>query len=209
MSVKSKIVAQFGHPSGPLGALAGRIMAARKSNRFRNEKTVEIMDLRPHSQVLEIGCGPGLALSRCASLVTSGRVVGLDHSGVMIRQARNRLRRQGVANRVDLLEGGIDLLTAWPETFDRVYSLNVIQFQSDKSGFFRALFDTLAPGGLCLTTYQPRLDANASAAARRMISGIEDALHAVGYENVREIKIIDGAVPATCVVGQKNDPHQS
>ena len=58
VSLKSKIVAQFGQPSGPLGALAGRIMAARTSNRFRNEKTVELMNLHPDSRVLEIGCGP-------------------------------------------------------------------------------------------------------------------------------------------------------
>lgn len=203
MSLKSKIVAQFGQPSGPLGALAGRIMAARTSNRFRNEKTVELMNLHPDSRVLEIGCGPGLALSRCASVVTSGRVIGLDHSGVMIRQTRNRLRRKGVADRVELIEGGVDILADWPQAFDRIFSLNVIQFQSDKPGFFRAQFDALVPGGLCLTTYQPRLDADGSGAARRMIARIKDALYAIGFENVTEIEIIGGATPAICVAGQK------
>lgn len=203
MSLKSKIVAQFGQPSGPLGALAGQIMAARTSNRFRNEKTVELLSLHPESRVLEIGCGPGLALSRCASVVTSGRVIGLDHSGVMIRQARNRLRRRGIADRVELIEGGVDTLADWPEAFDRIFSLNVIQFQSDKPGFFQAQFDALVPGGLCLTTYQPRLDADGSGAARRMIASIKDALYAIGFENVTEIEIIGGATPAICVAGQK------
>ncbi|MCK8482957.1 class I SAM-dependent methyltransferase [Aliiroseovarius sp. S2029] len=209
VSVRSKIVAQFQHPSGLLGGLAGRIMAARKSNRLRNEKTVALMDLQPDSRVLEIGCGPGLALSRCASVVTSGRVVGLDHSGVMIRQASSRLQSQGVVNRVELIKGGIDALAGWPQSFDRVFSLNVIQFQSDKLGFFRAAFDVLIPGGLCLTTYQPRLNADGSEAARRMITTIEEALHAVGFENISKTEIIGGATPAICVVGQKNDPHRS
>ncbi|WP_171052556.1 SAM-dependent methyltransferase [Ruegeria sediminis] len=209
MPVKSKIVAQFRHPSGPLGALAGRIMAARPSNRLRNEKTVELLDLQPDSHVLEIGCGPGLALSKCASVVTSGRVVGLDHSGVMIRQARNRLERQGVADRVALIEGGIEILARWPDSFDRIFSLNVIQFLGDKPGFFRAAFDALVQGGLCLTTYQPRLDTDGSRTARRMIASIEDTLHAVGFENVTEIEIIGGATPAICVVGQKSDRHRS
>lgn len=167
------------------------------------------MDLSPDSRVLEIGCGPGLALARCASVVTSGRVVGLDHSDVMIRQAGKRLTKQGVANRVTLIEGGIDRLADWPDAFDRIFSLNVIQFQSDKPAFFCAVHNALAPGGLCLTTYQPRLDADGSGAARRMITSIEDALHAVGFENVTEIGIIGGATPATCVVGQKHDPHRN
>ncbi|WP_299616370.1 cyclopropane-fatty-acyl-phospholipid synthase family protein [uncultured Tateyamaria sp.] len=207
--MKSKIVAQFRHPSGLLGALAGRIMAARRSNRFRNDRTVDLMALSPNSRVLEVGCGPGLALARCASVVTSGRVVGLDHSDVMIRQARNRLMKQGVADRVTLIEGGIDRLADWPDTFDRIFSLNVIQFQSGKPGFFGAVIDALVPGGLCLTTYQPRLDADGPGAAQRMIASIEDALHAVGFENVTETEIIGGATPAICVFGQKSDTHRS
>ena len=167
------------------------------------------MALSPNSRVLEIGCGPGLALAKCASVVSSGRVVGLDHSDVMIRQSRNRLKRQGVADRVTLIGGGIDRLADWPETFDCIFSLNVVQFQNDKLDFFQALHEALAPGGLCLTTYQPRLDADGSAAARRMIASIDDALRAVGFENVTEIEIIGGATPAICVSGQKNDPHQS
>lgn len=207
--MKPKIVAQFRHPSGLLGALAGRIMAARQSNRFRNDRTVDLMALSPDSRVLEIGCGPGLALAKCASVVTSGRVVGLDHSEVMIRQARNRLREQCAADRVTLIEGGIDRLANWPGAFDRIFSLNVIQFQSDKHGFFGAVYEALATGGLCLTTYQPRLDADGPGAARRMIASIEEALHAVGFENVTEIEIFGGATPAICVIGQKNDPNRN
>jgi cyclopropane fatty-acyl-phospholipid synthase-like methyltransferase len=130
-----------------VGAMAGRIMAARKSNRIRNYKTVEIMELRPESRVLEIGCGPGLALARCASIVTTGCLVGLDHSGLMIRLARKRLQRQGVADRVELVEGGVERLSDWPGTFDRILSLNVIQFQNDKLVYFRAVHDALETGG--------------------------------------------------------------
>jgi SAM-dependent methyltransferase len=114
MSLKSSIVAQFGKPSGLWGALAGRIMASRPSNRFRNARTVELLQLTPVSRVLEIGCGPGLALANCAQIITSGRIVGLDHSGVMIRQARDRLERAGAAHRAELVEGGIDRLRDWP-----------------------------------------------------------------------------------------------
>jgi ubiquinone/menaquinone biosynthesis C-methylase UbiE len=203
MSLKSSIVAQFGKPSGLWGALAGRIMASRPSNRFRNARTVELLQLTPVSRVLEIGCGPGLALANCAQIITSGRIVGLDHSGVMIRQARDRLERAGAAHRAELVEGGIDRLRDWPEAFDQVFSLNVIQFQDDKLAFYRAVHAVLVNGGACLTTYQPRLSKDAAGAARSMISTIECALADAGFADVSTVEIIGGDAPAGCVLGYK------
>jgi len=203
VSLKSRIVAQFRQPTGVPGALAGRFMAVRPSNRIRNAKTVELLRLRPDSRVLEIGCGPGLALSACASIVTSGRLVGLDHSDVMVRQARHRLRTRNAGNPVELVTGGLDKLADWPESFDRVFSLNVIQFQSDRNGFFRAVSDALVPGGFCLTTYQPRLNADGPGSSRRMIGSIETALGASGFENIARIEILGGTAPAICVTGRK------
>ena len=203
MSLKSGIVAQFRQPSGGLGALAGRIMAARPSNKLRNEKTVDLMQLQPDSRVLEIGCGPGLALSKCAGIITTGRMVGLDHSDVMIRQARNRLRKLGSGERVELVAGGMDRLSDWPEAFDFVFSLNVIQFQQDKTGFFRAVARALAPGGSCLTTYQPRLDTDGTSSSRDMIDAIIEALGASGFAGMATTEIISGPTPAICVRGNK------
>jgi ubiquinone/menaquinone biosynthesis C-methylase UbiE len=204
MSVKSAIVAQFRHPSGPLGALAGRIMAARPSNRLRNAKTVELMQLRPDSNVLEIGCGPGLALSKCAAIVTSGRVVGLDHSDVMIKQSRKRLHKQGARERVELVTGGIDRLSDRSETFDHIFSLNVIQFQKDKIDFYRAVSRALVASGYCLTTYQPRLDTDGPGSVRSMSDTNENALTAAGFGNVSSVEIIGGDTPAICVISQKS-----
>ena len=203
MSLKSTVVAQFGRPSGLLGGLAGRIMAARPSNRFRNARTVELLRLTPDARVLEIGCGPGLALALCAQIVTAGRIVGLDHSGVMLRQARARLTGMAAADQAELVEGGIERLRDWLEAFDHVFSLNVIQFQQDKLAFYRAVHSTLAPGGTCLTTYQPRLSDDAIAAARRMVAAIEDALRQAGFDEITSVEITGGDTPATCVMGRK------
>jgi len=94
MSLRSTFVGQFRKPQGPLGQVAGFIMATRPSNRERNAWTVGLLRLEPGHTVLEIGCGPGLALKACAAQVTSGRVVGIDHSEAMVRQARRRLHAE-------------------------------------------------------------------------------------------------------------------
>ncbi len=56
------LVSQFGNPRGLVGRLAGEFMARRPSNRARNLWTVDLLELRPHHRVLEIGYGPGFAI---------------------------------------------------------------------------------------------------------------------------------------------------
>src|SRR5262245_62112757 len=84
---RSFLVRQFGQPSGVPGAIAGWIMATRRSNRERNRRTIELLGIRPGDRVLEIGFGPGLALRWALEKVGSGLVVGIDPSPVMHRQA--------------------------------------------------------------------------------------------------------------------------
>ena len=62
MNLQNVIVAQFQQPRGLLGQIAGWIMDHRPSNRDRNHWTVKLLHIQPQDQILEIGCGPGLAL---------------------------------------------------------------------------------------------------------------------------------------------------
>src|ERR1700753_1993782 len=82
-------VGQGHHPRGAAGSVTGWVFAHRPSNRQRNRWVVSLLDVRPADQVLEIGFGPGVAV---AALVRAGaaHVYGIDHSGVMLRQASRR-----------------------------------------------------------------------------------------------------------------------
>jgi len=90
MTLRSYIVRQFKKPHGMMGALAGPIMASRPSNRHRNRWTVELLDIKPGDRIIEIGCGPGLALEECLAKVADGHVAGVDHSATTLNQARLR-----------------------------------------------------------------------------------------------------------------------
>jgi ubiquinone/menaquinone biosynthesis C-methylase UbiE len=176
-------------------------MARRSSNRIRNARTVELMELTAQSRVLEIGCGPGLALVDCAKVVTDGRIVGLDHSDVMIRQAGGRLAAAGLRERVELVNGGIDVMQACKHEFDRAFSLNVIQFLPDKAAYFRAIRHLLAPGGMSFTTYQPRLEKDPRSAAATQSDAIVQAMRDQGFEAIEIHKIEAGEAVAICVSG--------
>src|SRR5829696_7090610 len=82
--------AQFGRPTGLLGRAAGVLMAHRSSNRKRTAWAVSLRGVRPNDRVLEVGCGPGLAVRELSRIANAGYVCGLDHSEVMLRQARRR-----------------------------------------------------------------------------------------------------------------------
>jgi SAM-dependent methyltransferase len=85
-------LAQFHQPTGAVGHVAGWIMGRRSSNVARNRWAVQLLDVQPADRVIELGCGPGVAIAALATRATRGLVVGVDHSQVMIRQARRRNR---------------------------------------------------------------------------------------------------------------------
>jgi hypothetical protein len=69
VSISHQIVSQFRQPHGFLGQIAGLIIANRPSNLERNNWTVDLLDLKPTDNVLEIGFGPGIALKRSVALL--------------------------------------------------------------------------------------------------------------------------------------------
>src|SRR5579862_9375862 len=77
---------QFAKPEGPLGWVAGHMMAME--NGGRSEWVFSLLDLKPQERVLEIGFGPGTDLQRASRMAAF--VAGVDHSDVMVKQASRR-----------------------------------------------------------------------------------------------------------------------
>jgi SAM-dependent methyltransferase len=156
MSTLEAVVSQFKYPHGPLGHLAGWVMAARSSNRERNDWTIDLLRIEPDHRVLEFGFGPGYAVERIAGKLESGRITGIDHSEVMLRQARRRNADAIALGKVKLLCWPVTDLKRLQVPFDRVFSANVAQFWDDRVAVFREILRLIAPRGRGATTYQPR-----------------------------------------------------
>jgi SAM-dependent methyltransferase len=206
MTVRQAVVAQFRKPEGLLGHLAGAVMARRASNRARNDWTVDLLELAPGERVLEFGSGPGLALAAAARKLSRGHVVGVDHSPVMIAQA-GRLNRDALRDgRMTLVIGGLDVLEAWSEQFDKAFSVNVMQFLSDRAAAFRVFRGILRPGGLLVSTYMPRHRAASRADALAMAGRLTADLEEAGFTAIRIAELPLRPVPAVAVVGRKPSP---
>jgi ubiquinone/menaquinone biosynthesis C-methylase UbiE len=194
---------QFGRPTGFWGNLAGRIMSRTRSNHERAQWTISLLDIKPHDRILEIGFGPGIAIELASRLADNGRVVGLDHSEVMLRQAT---RRNAAAVRNGLVElhlGSVADLPRFGEAFDKVFTINSIHFWEEPLERLKELRGVLKPGGMIAVTLQPR-SRNATGATTAVIGDeLAAKLLAAGFTNVTvEIKQAR-PLPVACVRGVK------
>ncbi len=205
MSASRYIRRQFSSPKGWLGMLAGALLAYRPSNRRRNFWTVALLDIAPDDRVLEIGCGPGIAIAEIAAHLTTGSVTGIDHSRVMIDQAS--LRNQGAihAGRVELKHRDIDDLPVVMGGYTKALAVDVLQFQPDLNAACTAIAAVLAPGGLLAVTYQPRLRHATHVDAAAFGDRLAVAFSHAGFADIRMEELALKPAPAICVIGRKAD----
>jgi trans-aconitate methyltransferase len=175
-------------------------MAARGSNRERSRWTVDLLHIDPNDRVLELGCGPGVALEHVGRRLQSGTVVGIDHSLVMVKQATRRNREAIATGQVLVRIGPIEDARNVGGPFTKIFSVNVIQFVPDKMAFFRLLSTTLAGGGIVATTYQPRNKNPTRADAVAMADQISAAMESAGFAQIH-VEERDFKPPAVCVIG--------
>lgn len=111
---------------------------------------VEQLEVDADHDVLEVGCGPGLALGLIADRLVggAGTVVGLDRSATAIERSRQRLAGHPSADRVRLQQADLAHLDAVEGAFDRVLAVNVNVFwTSGAEPECRRLAEVLRPDG--------------------------------------------------------------
>jgi cyclopropane fatty-acyl-phospholipid synthase-like methyltransferase len=175
-------------------------MANRPSNRRRNDWTVELLGIQPGHRVLEIGFGPGIALQRASSLVGDGEVVGIDRSETMRRQAAARNQGAITAGRLRLICSTLDAESPALGRFDRIYSVNVVQFWKDPAQVYALLRSLLRPGGVIATTYQPRHRGATAADAERKADSVAAWLTNAGFAGTQVHRLDLQPVPAVCII---------
>ncbi len=93
----------------------------------RLQAVVEALPLRPHSRVLEIGCGPGAAARAVAARLTTGRVLAIDRSAAAVAQARAAGAELMATGRLDVRQVAAEELALQPgeEPYDLVFAVRV------------------------------------------------------------------------------------
>jgi ubiquinone/menaquinone biosynthesis C-methylase UbiE len=193
------VVGQAHHPRGAAGRVTAWEMAHRPSNRQRSAWVVSLLGVQPADQVLEIGFGPGVAVAALAR-AGAGHVYGIDHSGVMLRQASRRNAAAIRAGRVTLLRASVDQIPpALDGPFDAILAVNSHGFWPAPAEQLAELRRRLAPGGRIAIASQPRCPGATADTSRSAASEIEDLLRRAGFTQM-STETLALSPPVICVL---------
>ena len=202
MGFRDNMMKQFSKPKGLLGKLAGIIMAKRASNIERNLWGISMLNVQPDNIILEIGCGPGIAVEAIAAHLTTGKIVALDYSDVMISMAKRKNKASIMTGKVEFIQSDIAQYTAPSSSFDRIFSSNVVQFWDDPVAVYKKIKEMLKPDGRVVTNYMARQKNATTEDTLKFGRQIEEYSHKAGFKDV-EIKILDiKPVAACCVIAK-------
>lgn len=164
---------------GPGAALVGAIMAKR--NAEAEAEAVERLDPAPGAAVLVIGYGPGVGV---ALLARRGvRVVGVDPSAAMLRQATRRNRRWIADGTVRLERATADAAPAEAAAFDGAVAVNALQMCEPIAPTAAELARVLKPGALLVSLTHDWAAARHAGSAEAWTDRTLAALAAAGFED--------------------------
>jgi SAM-dependent methyltransferase len=194
------VIGQAHHPRGAAGLVTAWEMAHRPSNRQRSVWVVSLLGVQPTDRVLEIGFGPGVAVAELAR-AGAGHVYGIDHSGVMLRQASRRNAAAIRAGQVTLINASAEQLPAALDgPFDAILAVNSLGFWPDPGGRLAELRRRLTPGGRIAIASQPRCPGATADTSRSAAREIENLLREAGFTQL-STRSLPLSPPVACVLG--------
>ena len=93
----------------------------------RIQRAIEHMNISDTDRVLDLGIGTGVSLNYYPN---RGRIVGVDLSAGMLREARKKIRERGL-DHADVFQADAMRLPFGDDTFDHVFISHVISVVSD------------------------------------------------------------------------------
>jgi ubiquinone/menaquinone biosynthesis C-methylase UbiE len=174
-------------------------MTLRPSNRHRNHWAVSLLDVEPTDRFLEVGFGPGIAIREAARRATHGKVIGVDHSDEMVRQATKRNRDAVHEGRVELHQMDADALRLFESTFDKVLVVNSLGFWPQPLDRLVDIGSIMSEGGVIAIVSQPRCPGATNEHTERAEQEIRLQLQQAGFTDLRSERL-ELDPPVVCVL---------
>lgn len=110
------------------------------------QRSYSLLNLKPGHHVLEVGCGTGDDARAIARIVgSSGRVVGMDSSEIMINEAKKR--NAGIDLPVEFQVGNVSKLSFDDDTFNATRADRVFQHLTNPPAALDEMIRVTRPGG--------------------------------------------------------------
>lgn len=127
-----------------VGAYLG--ISKHSGGRRATDELIHLCHIQEGQVVLYPGCGIGVGPAYLARKYNC-QVVGVDTSAEMIEWANQRIREEGVEDRVELRQADVMALPYQYKHFDAVICESVLGFVEDKRRALRELVRVVKPGG--------------------------------------------------------------
>jgi len=160
---------------------------------------VRVLDISPGDQVLEIGCGSGVAVSLVCDQLVGGRITAIDRSATAIKRATERNADHIAAGKAVLRQVDLAALADRDRRFDKVFAVNVNLFWvRSADADLLIIKERMRPGGVLHLFYERPGSDKASQIAK----SVTGALTSQGFSTV----IRSGTSPSLfCVSGRLNN----
>jgi ubiquinone/menaquinone biosynthesis C-methylase UbiE len=199
----SGLKSQFACPTGAMGRLVGRLMAIK--NARMNEFAVEMLDVQPDDQALEIGFGHGRTIRMIAERARAGFVAGIDLSDVMVRQAAKYNLDLIVSGRVEVCQGSVADLPYEYGRFTKALAVNSYQYWPNAELNLVEMRRVMRDGGLlviCMRMHSTNRSALAPGFTEDEVAEVAGLARWVGFRDIRIVKRNVGR-EASCVIARR------
>lgn len=119
----------------------------------RLKEIVDRMDIRPDDEVLEIGCGHGVAATFVCEKLEKGHLTAIDRSKKMIDAASRRNTEHVESGKAEFLVANLEDVDFDNRRFDKILAVRVRLFYSEPERANTIVNKWLAPGGKIFAIY--------------------------------------------------------
>ena len=109
-------------------------------------------------KILDIGCGSGGITVSLIDDYGAQKVTGVDVEKDVVKVARDRVSKNGLKDKIDILLIDKSSLPFNKDTFDMVFSKDSFVHIPDKERIFTQVFKVLKPGGVFVFSIQRNHD---------------------------------------------------
>ena len=139
---------------------------------------VDVLDIQPSNQILEIGPGQGVAVELVCDRLVDGHIMAIDRSAIAVRRTIERNAASIAAGKATVRHADLTEIASDDPRFDRVFAINVNLFWVQPDGpQLQIVGNLLRPGGRLYLFYETP----AGAKADHVVKVIEAALRRHGF----------------------------
>lgn len=156
-------VTDLGNPRKPQGDAGFEML--KGMNEHHSEVTdwsLEYLELKENSRVLDIGCGGGATLAKMSKKITTGHLTGADYSKVSVEMSRSTNSDDIKSGKMQVVEASVENLPFEDGSFDRIITVESFYFWPDPQESLKEVCRVLGNGGIFLIVADINGDAELS-----------------------------------------------